>query len=74
MPEIALKWAMAGPGITSSLCGSRSLSHLKMNIRAASEPLPPNAVDELNRATQPLLEKLGPSFDYYEHPSNDRTK
>ena len=25
-------------------------------------------------ATQPLLEKLGPSFDYYESPANDRTR
>lgn len=74
MPELALKWAFAGKGITSSLCGSRNIKELQMNIKAASEPLAQDIVEELNRATQPLLEKLGPSFDYYENPANDRTK
>ena len=74
MPEVALKWAFAGKGITSSLCGSRSVKELQMNIKAASEPLDQKIIEELNKATQPLLEKLGPSFDYYENPANDRTK
>jgi aryl-alcohol dehydrogenase-like predicted oxidoreductase len=74
MPEVALKWAFAGDGITSSLCGSRSVKELQMNIKAASEPLDQNIIEELNEATRPLLEKLGPSFDYYENPANDRTK
>jgi aryl-alcohol dehydrogenase-like predicted oxidoreductase len=74
MPEIALKWAFAGQGITSSLCGSRTVRELESNIKAAAEPLAPSIVQELNRATQPLLDKLGPSFDYYESPENDRTK
>ena len=74
LPEIALKWAMAGDGITSSLCGSRNIKELEQNLRAASGPLPANIRDELNRATDPLLEKLGPSFDYYERAENDRTR
>ena len=74
MPELALKWAMAGPGITCSLCGSRNLKELKQNLKAAQEPLPPEIIEELNAATRPLLEKLGPSFDYYENPANDRTR
>lgn len=73
VPQIAIKWAITRPGITSSLCGARSLRHLKENIRAASDPLPADVVQELNRVTKPLLDRLGPSFDYYEHPSNDRT-
>ncbi len=74
MPEVALKCAFAGAGITSSLCGSRNLKELQLNLKAASEPLPPAIIAELNTATRPLLEKLGPSFDYYENPANDRTK
>ena len=74
MPEIALKWAFAGKEITSSLCGSRNVKELQMNIKAASEPLAPDIIEDLNRATQPLLEKLGPSFDYYQNPANDRTR
>jgi len=72
--ELALKWAMAGEGITSSLCGSRNVRQLEGNLKAASEPLAPALIAELNRVTAPLLEKLGPSFDYYENPKNDRTQ
>jgi aryl-alcohol dehydrogenase-like predicted oxidoreductase len=74
MNELALKWAFAGSGITSSLCGSRNIKQLQLNIKAASETLDSEIIEELNQATQPLLEKLGPSFDYYENPANDRTK
>lgn len=74
LPEIALKWALTGEGITSSLCGSRNVKELEQNLRAASEPLSAEIRQELNRATEPLLEKLGPSFDYYEHPEKDRTR
>jgi myo-inositol catabolism protein IolS len=74
MNELALKWAFAGNGITSSLCGSRNLKQLQANLKAASEPLDQAIIEELNCATQPLLETLGPSFDYYENPANDRTK
>ncbi len=74
MPELALKWAMAGSGITCSLCGSRNLQELRQNIKAALDPLAPEIIEELNAATRPLLEKLGPSFDYYENPANDRTR
>lgn len=71
--EVALKWAMAGPGITCSLCGARNLGQMRENLKAAQEPLAPEIVEEFNAATQPLLEKLGPSFDYWENSANDRT-
>jgi myo-inositol catabolism protein IolS len=72
--DLALKWACADDRITSSLCGARDVASLEANIKAAAEPLAPAVTAELNRITQPLLEMLGPSFDYYEDPANDRTK
>jgi aryl-alcohol dehydrogenase-like predicted oxidoreductase len=71
--ELALKWAIAGVGITSSLCGSRNMRNLNQNLKATREPLAPDIIQQLNAATKPLLDKLGPSFDYYESISNDRT-
>jgi aryl-alcohol dehydrogenase-like predicted oxidoreductase len=71
---LALKWACAREGITSSLCGARDLAALRENLAAVREPLDAATVAELNAATQPLLDALGPSFDYYENPANDRTK
>ncbi len=71
---LALKWACSGHGVTSSLCGSRNVHTLQENLQAVAEPLAPDIRAELDRLTQPLLEKLGPSFDYYEGPANDRTR
>ena len=73
MPQIALKWALAGDGITWRW-SARNLAELKDNIAAASTPLPPEIVADLNAATKPLLDKLGPGFDYYESTANDRTR
>jgi len=71
--DLALKWACAGEGITSALCGARNVATLQENIRAVSAPLAPEIVTELARLTEPLLAALGPSFDYYENPAHDRT-
>ena len=73
MPDIAIKWVLASESITSALVGTTRLTHLESNVRAAEEPLPSEIFQRLNAVTQPLWEKLGPSFDYYESPENDRT-
>ena len=73
MPEIAIKWAVANKNIACSLVGARNAKELKANVKAAEEPLPQEIVDSLNKVTQPLLNKLGPSFDYYESEKNNRT-
>jgi len=72
--ELALKWAVAGEGITSSLCGSRDVASLHANIKAAGESLDAEIVAELKILTDPLLAAMGPSFDYYENPAQDRTR
>ncbi len=72
--DLALQWAVAGEGITSSLCGCRNVAALHANLRAAATPLDPAILAELNQATEPLLAALGPSFDYYENPAHDRTQ
>jgi aryl-alcohol dehydrogenase-like predicted oxidoreductase len=71
--DLALRWAFSGHGITSSLCGNRNVAALAENIRSAQLPLDAAVIAELNQITQPLLAALGPSFDYYENPVNDRT-
>jgi aryl-alcohol dehydrogenase-like predicted oxidoreductase len=73
MAEIALKWALAGNGVTCSLCGSRTVKELELNLKAAYDPLDPHIIEELNQVTRPLMDALSPSFDYYENPTKDRT-
>jgi aryl-alcohol dehydrogenase-like predicted oxidoreductase len=74
MAEIATKWALAGQGITCCLIGARSVRKLEDNVRAAAQPLPAEIIEKLNRVTQPVLDKLGNSFDYYESFENNRTR
>ena len=74
MAELSLKWAIAGEGIACSIFSARSAKKLKENFDAVMIPLTPEIIDQLNLATQPLQDALGPSFDYWEHPDNDRTR
>jgi aryl-alcohol dehydrogenase-like predicted oxidoreductase len=60
--------------VACSLVGSRSRSKLEANVRAAEHPLSAEMVRRLNAITDPLKERLGRSFDYYEGPDNDRTR
>ncbi len=52
-------------------------AHSASRCSTASLPLPtlpPETVARLNAITDPLKQRLGPSFDYYESPENDRTQ
>lgn len=74
MAHLAIRWAFANPGITSALVGARNVAQLEDNAKAGAAALPQEIVARLNEITQPLKAKLGPSFDYYEHTSKDRTR
>lgn len=74
MPELAIQWALAGAGITCALVGARNTKELEQNVQAAAQPLPAELLTQLNAVTQPLLDKLGPGFDYYENGKLDRTR
>jgi len=73
MPEIAVKWAVANEAITCALVGARNVAEFDANVKAVSEPLPAEIVAELDAATKPLMDKMGPGFDYYENTKDDRT-
>jgi aryl-alcohol dehydrogenase-like predicted oxidoreductase len=72
--EIAIKWALAGKGISCCLIGARKVAKLDANVRAMTGPLSPELIGALNAATQPLLDTLGDGFDYYESVANNRTR
>lgn len=73
MPEIAVKWAVANKALTCVLVGARNIKELEANVKAVAEPLPGEIVEKLNKATDALLARLGPGFDYYENTADDRT-
>jgi len=74
LSELALMWTLANPGLTCSLVGSRTVAQVEANLRAVGRPLADDVLARLNAVTQPLKERLGRSFDYYESPENDRTR
>jgi len=72
MPQLAIAWILARPGLTGALVGSRSVEELDENIEAAELRLSPEAVARLDALTAPVLQKLGYSADYYEDGENNR--
>jgi aryl-alcohol dehydrogenase-like predicted oxidoreductase len=74
LSQLALQWAVANRDVACTLVGSRSASKLEANVHALEHPLSAEMVRRLNAITDPLKERLGRSFDYYEGPDNDRTR
>jgi myo-inositol catabolism protein IolS len=72
--EVALKWALANPGISCVLAGARTKQQLEANAAASEGALPEDVVQRLGRVTETLKNKLGPGFDYFESTANDRTR
>lgn len=52
--QIALAWAMARPGVTSTLIGARKLAQLESNIAAVDLQLSDDQMHRLNEASNPL--------------------
>jgi aryl-alcohol dehydrogenase-like predicted oxidoreductase len=66
-PQVmALRWVKARPEITSVLLGVRSVAQLEEDLPAFDGGLSPDVIGRLDRLTRPLMERLGPSPDYYE--------
>jgi len=55
MAEVALAWAMARPGIASTLIGASKVSQIKSNIAATAIALTAQQMDQLNTASTPPL-------------------
>lgn len=72
--QVALRWSLANPLVTCVLVGCRNLIQLEANAAAAEEPLDQDTLKRLNEITEPLKDKLGSSFDYFERAENDRTR
>ena len=74
MADLAVSWALAGQGVTSVIVGCRNTGQLRENLRSAAYSLDTALALALSEATEALKQALGPSFDYYENPRDDRTR
>jgi aryl-alcohol dehydrogenase-like predicted oxidoreductase len=74
MGHIALAWAMAKPGITSMLVGTRNISQLEDNIKSTSVSLSAETMKRLDDLTESLLKILGSNPDYYQGGDRKRVR
>lgn len=65
MSRLAIAWTLAKQGITCMLVGTRNTDELSMNLRVFEYSPSKNVINELDRLTLPLLEKLGTNLDYF---------
>jgi aryl-alcohol dehydrogenase-like predicted oxidoreductase len=72
MSDLALGWTAAKPGIVSVLVGVRNMRQLEANTRGCSLKLAPDLIAELDRLTDPVLQKLGSNPDYWQGGQNAR--
>lgn len=70
--ELALAWVIANPAISTTIVGCRNEQQLKMNLQGAYITLDPAVIERLNKMTEPVLDKLGSSPDYYENRAKSR--
>jgi aryl-alcohol dehydrogenase-like predicted oxidoreductase len=47
LPDIALRWILAHPAVTTTIPGMRAMRHVEANLAASGRPLSPDAIDQL---------------------------
>lgn len=74
MAQLVLAWTKSRAGITCVLAGARTGQQVAENVAGAELVLPGDVLAELDRLTDPLLEKLGSNPDYFEARNRGRTR
>ncbi|MEK6477923.1 aldo/keto reductase [Catalinimonas sp. 4WD22] len=69
MVEVSIAWLMAQPTVGSVIVGGRNAEQVKKNIKAAELKLNDDVLEQLNKATDPLKQKLGKNPDLWEGKS-----
>ena len=65
MSRLAIAWAMARPGITCMLVGTRNINELTQNLHVIEYTPSADVIESLDTVTAPLLEKMGANPDYF---------
>lgn len=65
MSRLAIAWAMARPGITCMLVGTRNINELTENLKVMAYTPSADILESLDTLTAPLLEKMGTNADYF---------
>ncbi len=65
MSRLAIAWAMARPGITCMLVGTRNINELTQNLHVIEYTPSADVIESLDTITAPLLEQMGANPDYF---------
>jgi myo-inositol catabolism protein IolS len=72
MEELSLAWLLHQPGVASALAGGRNPNQVRRNAAAGDRQLDAQVLQQLDEATRPLRDLLGPVIDPYQDPSRIR--
>lgn len=72
IPRLSLAYALKNNAIACTLVGSRNRNQLMSNLETEGWELPDDVYAEMTRLSNPVLEKLGYSPDYYENRNASR--
>jgi aryl-alcohol dehydrogenase-like predicted oxidoreductase len=72
LADLSLAWLLHQPAVTSVLAGASRPDQIQRNARAAAVKLSPEALRELDAATAPLKQALGPNLDPWQSQSRIR--
>jgi aryl-alcohol dehydrogenase-like predicted oxidoreductase len=70
--QLAIAWILKKPFMVSTLIGSRNSNELKINIEACSLNISDETEQLIDKISQPVLDILGNSPDYYENSLKSR--
>ncbi len=66
MTHLALAWLLHQPGVASAIAGMRRPEQARNSALAADITLSPDILRQLDQATRPVKEKLGPNIDMWQ--------
>jgi aryl-alcohol dehydrogenase-like predicted oxidoreductase len=72
MADVALAWVAAQPGITCVIAGARTPEQLAANIATLQNPLPEDAIEKLDFASQAVNQALGSNPDMWQGSGKGR--
>jgi len=74
MPELAIGWLLAQPGVTTTIFGGKQPGQIERNARAAAVKLDSGILARINQLTDPLKQRVGPNADPWLEADESRVR
>ena len=74
MGDLALAWLLAQEGVGSIITGARNPNQIQRNVKATEHSLSSELLEEVEAATIPLKEAMGPNIDLWQGGDKSRIR